>query len=242
MDGLRGAAYQVGTAWLPAIWLAFRLSDASLGESVAMFAIGYLCFIAIYEIGYLVNDIWDAARGQSGRRRVGFPAGPLYVILFVLVRLGTWGAVAYATGWIDDAVWLGAYAALAAAFSVHNLVRVPSFRASSFYQLATLRFTCPIVALVPRSDLAIVLLAGVIFYTYLRLLSYLDSKDLLDAPERNRPIFALAQTLMFAPVIGFVAYATHSAVFLELYVYYVALFSLRFMVPEPNCGKVPPAR
>jgi hypothetical protein len=62
----RDFLYLVATQWIPGIWLVHRLGAVDLAAAAALYAAGYLAFIALYEIGYLVNDTWDAS-ATAGR-------------------------------------------------------------------------------------------------------------------------------------------------------------------------------
>ena len=217
-------AYLVASSWIPAIWLAFRLSGTDLPAALAGFALGYIAFLCVYEIGYLVNDSWDAARSESGRHRLKFAVGPSYAIAFVLIRACCWAAIGWATGWWADALWLGTYALLVIAFCEHNLLASPALRLASFGQLAVLRFLAPIVALVPRDHIGAALLCAVIFYAYLRALSYLESKDLLTMPERRAPAFGFRQMLLLVPASVALALVLKEPVIAELMAYSLLVY------------------
>lgn len=219
-------AYLVASSWIPAIWIAFRLTDLGPEGAALSFLAGYLCFIAIYEIGYLANDVWDARKDPAGRQRLGFVPGPTYVILFVLVRLATWAAVARWFGWLDDLLFLSFYAALVAAFAQHNLIRSAALRSASFYQLSLLRFSAPIIGLLQGAEVAVTLLIAALLYSYFRFLSYLESKSLLAMPERRRPAFGLIQTAMLMPTLLFAAFATGETLILEIGLYLLLLYGL----------------
>ena len=217
-------AYLVASSWIPAIWIAFRLGGTGFGGALAGFALGYLAFLCVYEIGYLVNDSWDAARSESGRHRLNFRVGPSYAIAFVLIRLACWGAIGWATGWWTDPLWLGTYALLVIAFCEHNLLASAALRLASFVQLAVLRFLAPIVALVPREHMAAALLCAVIFYAYLRALSYLESKDLLTMLERRAPAFGFRQMLLLVPAAVALALVLKEPVIAELMAYSLLIY------------------
>jgi hypothetical protein len=226
VKGGKDFAYLVASSWIPAIWLAFRLAGLDLAEAALAFAGGYLCFIALYELGYLANDVWDARRDPAGRQRLGFSPGPVYLAAFVAIRLAVWAAVADWFGWLGDEVFLLCYAALFAAFAQHNLIRSAAFRSASFYQLSLLRFVAPIIAVLDTRGTAVALIAAALLYSYFRFLSYLESKDLLAMPERKRPDFSLVQGAMLLPFILFASVATGSTVPLELGLYFLAVFAL----------------
>lgn len=219
----RDWAYLVATSWVPAIWLLFRLTELGPVKALTCFALGYLAFVALYEIGYFVNDAWDAKRDAAGRQRLGFAPGPAYSILFVAIRIATWGAIGWFTGWLSDPVWLAGYAALLVAFAEHNLVAGNGLRLASFYQLAVLRFVLPMLGALSPPAYPAVLLSAILLYAYLRYLSYADSKDLLDLPERRTPQFGLLQLVMLAPLVGFVAFILNAAPIAELLVYMIAV-------------------
>lgn len=234
----RDAAYLIVSSWLPAIWFLFRSSGGSLAEAVVNFALGYLAFVAVYEIGYLANDGWDSKRSADGRQRIPFSLGPVYVVLFVLARMATWLFIGFWSGWADDPVWIVAYGALAIAFAQHNLITVDGLRGASFFQLATLRFALPILGAVPSSDRLLLILVAILFYTYLRFLSYLDSKDLLAILQRREHSFAVVQFAMLAPLALLVAAIANSFVVIDLTVYFLAAYAVPAIAGRRS-GKMP---
>lgn len=219
------AIFLVTTSYVPAYWILARVADVTPVEAGILFLLGYLCFISFYEIGYFFNDSWDAARQKGGRRRIGFSPGVGYSSLFVAVRLAAWGGAAYFVGWLENPVWLACYGALGLAMAQHNLIASSAFRAASFYELAVLRFICPIIGALPREQLVSALLPALLLYTYVRYLSYLDSKDLLAMPERRLPSFGVVQIAMLAPLVCLIAYMLNDQVLLELLVYFFLVFA-----------------
>lgn len=230
LNGLRAIAYLVSSSFLPGVWLTYRLSGMSMSEAVVQTLVGYVAFFTLYEVGYLGNDTWDAAKSADGRERAGFRSGAAYFAAFVALRVVLWFAVGYWTGWISETVWVAGYGALALVFLAHNVLHSGAYRGATFFQLATLRFVCPILVLIPRSDFVLIVVAALIFYTYLRHLSYLDSKRLLIMPERKGPAFGLIQTVLLAPLVAFLSYAASAVVLLELYVYFLAAYLFWFAV------------
>lgn len=226
----RDFTYLVASSWLPGIWLVHRLGGLALAEAALTFAAGFLAMIALYEIGYFVNDAWDAGRSETARRRLRFGYDRGYVAAFLGIRLAAWAAIGAGFGWIAEPVWLAAHAALALVFAEHNLVRRPAFRAASFFQLACLRFVIPVLGAVPGEALFLLLFAAVVFYAYLRFLSYLESKEHLSMADRRRRDFALVQTLMLAPLAALGAFASGEAVLLELWGYFAAVYGLYALI------------
>lgn len=225
LSSARDVAFLLATSWVPAIWLVVRLGAKSPVEAVSGFLLGYLAFIAIYEIGYLTNDLWDARRSQDGRARFDHAVGPAYVAVFVGIRLVCWVAVASFTAWASNPIWLAGFGALLIALAQHNLTQSPALRLASFLELAVLRFFLPILVLVPRGQLWIVMLVALLLYAYPRFLSYMDSKSLLRLEDGRGRAFALLQLLWLVPLLLFIAYATATPVIAELVAYFVIAYA-----------------
>jgi len=225
----RDLIYLVASSWIPGLWILVRLGGETAFEAVPVYAAGFLAFISVYEIGYLVNDAWDAARGKA-RRRVAFALGPRFIAAFVAIRLAVWGGIGWLAGWILDPAWLLAYATLAVAVAAHNLVPRAALRPATFFQLACLRFTIPVMGGIDTGDLPLVLLVAVLFYTYFRFLSYLDSKDLLAMDERRHPGFGFTQVMLMAPFTLFLGYASGEWLLVEMLGYFATLYGLYALV------------
>jgi hypothetical protein len=214
LHGSRDIAFLAVTNWLLPLWLAIRLSGLGAAECLTAFLGGYLAFISIYEIGYVANDCWDARRTDSGRRRdpLGFSAPE--VVLFMAIRLATFTAIAGATGWWRRPDWAAGYAALVIALLLHNLTGSSRLRLPTFLSLAVLRFTLPVIALVPPPGRPSLLMAAVLLYALPRLLAYAVSKGLVTRPAEP---FALRVTALLGPITLWLAWALPSRPLLEVY-------------------------
>jgi hypothetical protein len=219
-------AYFAGNSWIPAWWLLVRLGEMGLVEALIHFAAGYLAFISCYELGYLTNDSWDARRSSDRRQRIAFTVTPDYVAMFVAIRAAAWLAVGVEAGWIDQPAWLLGYLALAAVFTLHNALGSASLRTASFLQLSMLRFTLPIIAALGPDSYLVAFMAAATFYTPSRLLSYLDSKDLLVMADRRSAQFKLAFVVIGAPLAVYLSVLMRSTVFAELLAYYLVLYAV----------------
>jgi hypothetical protein len=227
---MRDFTYLVASSWVPGIWIISRLGDHSLGDAALYFAAGYLCFVSVYEIGYLVNDAWDAPKTERGRKRIRFAYGQVYVVSFVALRIGIWAGLSALFGWIGDMVWLAAFAALVVAFAEHNLIRPVAFRSASFFQLACLRFMIPVIGETPADKLLLLLFTGIVFYTYFRFLAYLDGNGQLAMPDRRRRDFGVIQFAMLAPFIAFGAFVSGEILLLELLGYFVMIYGVYALI------------
>lgn len=226
LKSVRDFAFLVATSWLPAIWLIMELDGKSLGLATSSFLLGYLAFIAVYEVGYLTNDLWDARRSPDGRARFDHGVGPAYVTAFIAVRLTCWVAVAAFTGWVKNPVWLAGFGVLLIALAQHNLTPSPALRLASFLELAVFRFLLPILATVPQGQLWVVTLIALLLYAYPRFLSYMDSKSLLQLDDGRGREFGLAQLLWLAPLLLFIAYVTATTVIAAMLTYFILAYAI----------------
>jgi hypothetical protein len=230
-------AFLVLSSWLPAIWFALRVTDDP-GRALTGFAFGYLAFIAVYEIGYVANDAWDAVRSSDGRQRLAYRPTATFLALFASIRLALWAAVGIITGWVGDPLWLAAFGALIAAFAMHNLIRSSALRSASFLQLAVLRFSLPVLAITPRTDIPTLLIIALLLYAYLRFLSYLDSKGLLNMHERRQASFGALQIAILTPFLLLVALLLDRFVIAELTVYFLIVYGGWWMFGQRRSSKV----
>lgn len=219
-------AYLAGSSWVPAWWLLVRLGEMGPFEALIHFAAGYVAFISCYEMGYLTNDSWDARRSSDGRQRIAFRVTPAYAAIFVAIRVSAWLAVGIGTGWIGQPAWLFGYLALAAVFTLHNAIQAPGLRIATFLQLSLLRFLLPIVGGLQTSTYLIALSVAFLFYSTFRLLSYLDSKDLLRMSGRKSGRFLLSFVAIEAPLALYLCLLVRSSVIAEMLVYYCLLYAV----------------
>jgi hypothetical protein len=69
-------------------------------------------------------------------------------------------------------------------------------------------------------------MAAATFYTPSRLLSYLDSKDLLVMADRRSAQFKLAFVVIGAPLAVYLSVLMRSTAFAELLAYYLVLYAV----------------
>lgn len=206
----RDVAYLIVTSWLPPLGIAWAEGSGSACFFATAFALGYLAFISVYEIGYLANDAWDARRDPDGRARTSIDIGPIWIAAFIAIRLTVWAIIGVSTGWLTQLFWVASYATLVVVFAIHNLVRQPSLRLATFSQLAVIRFIIPVLAVLTDKAVAPLILAALLAYIPLRLLAYADSKDLLVMPQRRAPWFGAGYLFLSLPLIGLFAWMLDS--------------------------------
>ena len=215
----RDVAFLLVSSWLPALWV--------VGPSTANiidFALGYLAFISLYELGYLANDRWDARRSAGGRKR---ESGKFSLTIFIALRVGTWLAIAGVTGWWRNGDWLLGYTALVTAITLHNLVRDTVLRLASFLVLATLRFSLPVIAIASATHRPVLIASAMLLYAYPRLLAYADSKARLTIPERRQSSFPAQNLVMLCPLVLWLGFPAMTEIYLAQILLALAWWAFR---------------
>lgn len=222
LRSLRDFGYLIVTSWLPPLWILIRLEQLSLVNATTNFLLGYVAFICLYEVGYLVNDAWDASRHSDGRKRTPFATSAPSVALFAGTRIMLWFAISLFTGWIDEPLWLAAQVALVVAMAAHNWISAPSIRLATFAQLAMLRFCSPVAALLSPVGWASAIIVAALFYLPLRFLAYADSKGLLSLPARQSRWFPSQYLASCLPLAALASAVLSLDAILEIWLMLVA--------------------
>jgi len=186
--------------WLAAGLLAVSIGGSDVYTSLLLALGSYLAFISLYEIGYLVNDLFAANKEVGGRKRGPQGASIGWIMLWFGVRLLVFLLVTVLMGRLLSPEWWSFFAALMLVFALHNLLEDKEMKSATFQWLAWLRFMAPVVFVVEESLLMGVGLAAAVAYVSFRMFGYLDSKGLLQMPGRKRSSFRVCFFLM--PLVG----------------------------------------
>ncbi|MCE9664014.1 hypothetical protein LY622_11210 [Halomonas sp. M5N1S17] len=193
-------SFHVIFEWLAAMVLVVAVGAVEPRQALAMAGLAYLAFISLYEIGYLVNDLYAAPREAEGRKRGPQGARLGWGLAWTGSRLLVFVLI---TAWLDMLAvpaWWSFHLALCLTFALHNALQDKELKAATFLWLAWLRFMAPVMFVVEDTQRLGIGLAAAVSYVVFRLLGYLDSKDLLRMPGRQRATFRLFFFLM--PLIG----------------------------------------
>ena len=230
----RDFAYLVATQWIPGVWLVFRLGGTDPVAALALYAAGYLAFIALYEIGYLVNDTWDARRHPDARRRFPYELDALYIGAFIAVRLGVWLllTVLYPPRF-GEVNWLVLCGVLVVVFAIHNITHLTYLRIASFVQLCMIRFIAPVAYGVASDAFLTIMAICSLFYLHFRYLVYLESKGFLLLPQRKQPTFNFLQLAVFTPFVLLLTVVTRETVILEVFAYFSTLYAAYAILSRP---------
>lgn len=231
---LRDFLYLLLTQLLPSAYLAVRLGDVAGNYYLLSFVAGYFAFLSIYELGYLLNDSWDASSSDDGRNRIPFNVNAWFVACFVIIRGTTWISISEFWDRLGDEFWLTLTVCLISTFLMHNLVKENSLRLASFAQLTIMRFTMPIIFAIGSIHFLTIASIAFMFYLHFRSLAYLDSKNLLAMPVRKMSFFGITQIALFAPLVFALSIADDSLIYFELWIYYLVVYATWFFVSPLN--------
>lgn len=214
-SSLRDFVVNAATSWVPAVILIFTLSGFSFFESIAFFIAGYLIFLCVYEVGYVVNDSYGLIHDETPRDRLGVSPTRIFLSGFVLTRFFVFFILCFKLDLFASYTFTVAYAALVALLVAHNMLRRVEIKFFTFFQLSLLRYSLPVVpALVAASELRsveLVFLLAASTFTQPRFITYLDAKGRLDLPERKMQGFLMKVYFAVSPLVIYLSVLHQSA-------------------------------
>lgn len=198
-----GVAFHVIFEWLAAVVLALAVGAASPAHSLTAAGLSYLAFISLYEIGYLVNDLFASRKEPGGRQRGPQGTSGIWMAAWFVTRLAAFTFATALMGKLAVPEWWSFFTALCVVFALHNGLTDRECKAVTFLWLAWFRFMASVMFVVQDAQRLGVALAAAMAYASFRLFGYLDSKGLLQMPGRQRTGFRLCFFLM--PLSGVLA-------------------------------------
>lgn len=228
MRGLRAFVFNAVTLWGPGLLLTALLLDGfSVGALAGYFA-GYLIFISIYEVGYLMNDTWGLRHDETPRRRIDVEYSSAFFVLFIAIRLVVVLSLGLWVGALSSLWFWALLSLLVLAIVTHNIIVRQEIKMATFFQMSLMRFSIPVFIPTAMEKGAIVLLLGCLFFVFPRFLTYLDSKNRLRIPERKQPSFLPLVYLIFAPIILLISVSTGETLVLLTWAYFMTYACLLY--------------
>lgn len=224
--GLRNLTNNAATAWIPALILITLASSDHPLSALWKLPVSYICFIAFYELGYLYNDTLGTRGETNPRLRLKHALSRGEVAAVIGIRIAVVVGICVAMGWYKQINWLTFYTTLGAVIVLHNTISETAIRLVTFFQMSLLRFVAPIFIWLPSDKFTMCLMAGVIFFTFTRFITYLEAKGRLVLPERKRWWYFVAVHLAFCPMSALVSLALGDWSFLALTMYFVLLYGI----------------
>lgn len=179
------AAFHVVFEWGAALLLILVFPADAVHEALFGGILAYLAFISVYELGYLMNDYYAFARESNGRDRRVTALQSHWIAGMVAARLLVFAAVSLSWHGAGTVEWWCFFSALGMVFCLHNLMRDPQLKILTFAWLSWLRFMAPVIFVVQADQLMGIGFGAAAGYVGFRALGYLDSKDMLDMPDRR---------------------------------------------------------
>ena len=222
--GLRSLINNAATAWIPALILIALAAPDDPWSALWKLPISYICFIAFYELGYLYNDTWGTRGESNPRLRFKHDLAQWEALAVIGIRIAAIAAICGVMGWYKQTSWLTFYAILGIVIVLHNTISETAIRLVTFFQMSMMRFVAPIFVWLPTEKFAMCLIAGVVFFTFTRFITYLDAKGRLELPERKRWWYFVSVHLAFCPLSALVSLVLDDWSFFLLTVYFVMLY------------------
>ena len=197
MGDIRNNVIEIGTA---IIIFLIALSPFYL-NAVILFIIHYLAFIAIYEIGYFLNDTISIQHEKIPNKRLTVNYSNLFSIIFILVRLFFFISITYYLSYQSYYIWYIFYIFLLVVFVLHNYFKNPNYKLATFQMLAFLRCIAPFFAIIDYYY--IFLIGNLVALTYVpyRSLGYMKKKALSVDSIRRDYVFRIL--IFIIPVLFF---------------------------------------
>ena len=192
--------------WIvPSFIVSLALGGHDLATDALAWVLGFFLFVSVYEVGYLANDSYGLRGDPTPRARVKIRFDKPFVALFLATRIAAWIAILSFLPLWQSAAFVAAYAGLAAALVLHNVLKPVQFKFFTFLQLSLFRFSLPglpiFVASARLEPFAVLVLTGLFLFTFPRVITYFDAKGRLDLEERKETRFLLVGTALTLPFI-----------------------------------------
>lgn len=209
--------------WLPAFIILLYFSGLGFLQSVSNFLLAYLAFIAIYEIGYITNDIYSVKIEKAPRIRLTeFKPTTLQVFWLISFRLLVFLLITWQLHLETNKRWWLFYAILSVVFALHNLFGNNKIRALTFINLAFFRFIAPFFVFLTAPQLKLVIIPIILNYVVYRTYNYLCSKHLLIPKSANAELLLkLGFYVLVAVVCMGLSFGMHSFIPAIISAYYL---------------------
>lgn len=214
--------------WIAGIFMLVLLSNMSVFDSLISYVKAYLPFIALYEIGYLVNDYYSVKKEDNPRLRMDMNNVQEWEVLsWILIRLLFAFLFAWLTG-VGTMIWFFFALAMVLVFAVHNFLKVKELKFLTFIHLALFRFLLPILPFLLLNQLQLVIPVVLVNYVLYRSVNYLDSKNMLRMENRKEAWFKLSFYLLLIPlnIILLVVFENNLPIYFNIFylVFWLAYF------------------
>jgi len=223
---LKYNVYYLIIDWAVPFALLLYFSGFAWQNSLLQFVLAYLAFISIYEIGYLGNDVYSVRNETNPRRRVkDFAPSNVVVSVWGLVRLLAFLAISWYLGVLFKPLWVVFYAVLILFFYLHNVLHDKELKVMTFVNLAFTRYLAPIFIFLSSAQLMLIAAPIFLNYVFYRALMYMDSKGLLNMPNRRAPSYKVYYYTLALGVSTMLSLMGQSWIPLAITAYYLVFWT-----------------
>lgn len=219
--------------WIAGILVLAFATQLTVIDSAYSYLIGYLPFIALYEIGYIVNDFYASRNEENPRLRlqgkVKTDSWKVWVWIAIRLALAVWLVQAFD---LVSSQWIIAAIILQVIFGLHNFLKEKEFKVVTFIGLALLRFVFPLIPFLNIGTLNLILPMVLVNYVLYRSINYLASKDLLLMKHRKEAWFKLSFYLLLIPVNALFFITSNSYLPLILNGLYLVFWTAYYLVSK----------
>ncbi|MFD1466673.1 hypothetical protein ACFQ48_00440 [Hymenobacter caeli] len=224
---LKYNVYYLIIDWAVPFALLVYFSGFDWQHSLLRFVLAYLAFISIYEVGYLGNDVYSVRHETNPRRRVkSFDPSNAVISLWVLTRVAAFAGISWYLGVWRQPLWLAYYAVLIIFFYLHNVLKDNELKVMTFVNLAFSRYLAPVFIFLLPAQLMLIVAPVFLNYVFYRTLMYMDSKGLLNMPNRRAPAHKVYYYLLAMGVSVVLSLMGHSWVPVAITGYYLLFWSV----------------
>jgi hypothetical protein len=226
---LKDWAFHSWNEWIVNILILLVANNFDIVKAITYFTLGYGCFISFYEIGYIINDFYAVKKEEKPRLRFGNKQVPNLVLwAWIGLRAALFIVFLFYFDFSIDVILF--YAGLGVVFALHNVLVSKGLKSFTFLQLAVFRFWAPVFLFIPKELVATLFPVVFFYYVFNRTLTYMDSKNILNLPERTSVDFKLMSSLILVSFTTFWSYFSQSWVSLGVALYFILFWVLIKMV------------
>jgi hypothetical protein len=196
-------------------------AEPNIPIAITKFFAAYIAFIAFYEIGYIYNDFISVKFEENPRERLGaYKPSNTILLVWVVLRLVVFTLLCWYLNVFNSLAWWGFYGLLMLSFLAHNILKQKQNKIFTFFCLAFFRFYAPIFIYLKQEQFVQTLPAIIIFYVFFRTITYMDSKNLLQIPNRGSVNFKINYYIYLAPLALAISVITNNWIISIINVYF----------------------
>lgn len=199
LNNFRALVFHSAYEWLPAILIIYFYAHLTVASIISV-VLCYVAFISVYELGYLINDQLAHLKPHERTRDKQFSFASISI--FFLIRISTFLIISWYLNKQYSFVWWFWYVILVIIFAFHNVLKNILLKCVTFSSLAFIRFFSTFFILLDNQLILIMAMPVFLNYVLFRLITYMDSKDMLKSVDRKSDFFRIGYYILLLPISG----------------------------------------